>query len=90
VPLPTRWKIVFHPPIRLGAPREAVTDQAYCSSVARSIQGIVQRTLDREASLRPLGKVSGLVSALAPGPVPAEPEDPLEEPPRPPIAPPKP
>ena len=90
VPLPTRWKIVFHPPIRLGAPREAVTDQAYCSAVARSIQGIVQRTLDREAPLRPLGKVSGLVSALAPGPLPAEPEDPLEEPQRPPIAPPNP
>lgn len=85
VPLPTRWKIVFHPPIRLGAPREAVNDQAYCTGVARRIQGIVQRTLDREAPLRPLGKVSGLWSALAPEPPPAEADDPLADLPPPPV-----
>ena len=84
VPLPTRWKIVFHPPIRLGAPREAVSDQAYCTGVARNIQGIVQRTLDREAPRRPLGKVSGVVAALSPGAQPAEAEDPLADLPPPP------
>jgi 1-acyl-sn-glycerol-3-phosphate acyltransferase len=81
IPLPTRWKIIFHPPIHLSAPREAVTDQAYCTQVARRIQGQVQRTLDREAPLWPLGKVSGLWSAVAPGPPPTEPDDPLADPP---------
>ena len=68
VPLPTRWKLVFHEPIDLRAPREAVTDQAYCSEVARHVQAIVQRTLDREAAFRPLGRLSSMVAALRQAP----------------------
>ena len=75
VPLPTRWKIVFHEPIHLGAPRDAATDQGYCSDVAGHVQAIVQRTLDREASRRWLGRLSSLVAALRRAP--DELEDPL-------------
>src|SRR5574340_1227750 len=32
IPLPTRWKIIFHPPVRLDAPRGAINDQAYCTA----------------------------------------------------------
>lgn len=75
VPLPARWKIVFHEPIQLGAPRSAVTDQEYCTEVARHTQWIVQRTLDREASARRLGRLSATVGALRRAP--DEAEDPL-------------
>ena len=75
VPLPTRWKLVFHEPIEPGAPREALTDQGYCSDVARHVQAIVQRTLDREAASRLLGRLSALLDALRRAP--DELEDPL-------------
>jgi len=80
VPLPAHWKVVFHPAIRLDAPPEAVTDQALCTRVAREVQGIVQATLDREASRRRLGQLSSLVAAARDGaPGPAD-EDPLADP----------
>ncbi len=75
VPLPTRWKLVFHEPVHLGAPREAVTDPGYCGDVARHVRSIVQRTLDREAAGRRLGRLSSLVAALRRAP--DEVEDPL-------------
>ena len=75
VPLPTRWKLVFHEPIELGAGREALTDQGYCSAVARHVQAIVQRTLDREARSRLLGRLSSMVELLGHGP--GELDDPL-------------
>ncbi len=75
VPLPTRWKLVFHEPIELGAGREALTDQGYCSAVARHVQAIVQRTLDREARSRLLGRLSSMVELLGQGP--GELDDPL-------------
>lgn len=72
VPLPARWKLVFHPPVCLEAGPEAVTDHAYCTGVARRIQATVQATLDAEAAGRPVARLSGLVaaarvSAAAPG-----------------------
>src|SRR5512142_1673778 len=82
VPLPTRWKLVFHEPIELGASREAATDPSYCTEVARHVQRTVQRTLDEEASRRPLGRLSSLVAAARRAPTfPGESEDPLDDPP---------
>jgi 1-acyl-sn-glycerol-3-phosphate acyltransferase len=82
VPLPARWKVVLHEPVDLAAPREAVADQAYCAEVARYVQTVVQRTLDREAPRRRLGRLSSLVAAArrAAGPT-REIEDPLADPP---------
>jgi 1-acyl-sn-glycerol-3-phosphate acyltransferase len=77
LPLPTAWKLVFHPAVHLGAPKEAVSDQAYCTAVARQIQGVVQATLDREAPRRPLGRVAALWGALKPEAPGAGIEDPL-------------
>jgi 1-acyl-sn-glycerol-3-phosphate acyltransferase len=64
VPLPSRWKVIFHEPIRLGVPREAIKDHAYCNEVARRVQEIVQQTLDREASGRTLRRLSSLVAGV--------------------------
>jgi 1-acyl-sn-glycerol-3-phosphate acyltransferase len=80
LPLPAHWKVVFHPAIRLDAPPEAVTDQEFCTRAARRVQGIVQATLDREASRRRLGQLSSFVAAARDGaPGPAD-EDPLADP----------
>jgi 1-acyl-sn-glycerol-3-phosphate acyltransferase len=81
VPLPARWKLVFHEPVDLGARPDAVTDQGYCSEIARYVQGIVQRTLDREASRRRLGRLSSLVAAVRSPAACGEIEDPLADPP---------
>ncbi len=64
IPLPARWKVVFHPPVRLAeqgkpsrpGPRE-------CDDLARQIQAIVQATLDGERSEHPLARLSTLVQA---------------------------
>lgn len=64
VPLPTRWKVVFHEPFRVASPRRARPDPALCDEFAARTQAIVQATLDREARARPLGRFSTLVSAL--------------------------
>jgi 1-acyl-sn-glycerol-3-phosphate acyltransferase len=85
VPLPTRWKLVFHEPIDLGAPSEAAGDAGYCAEVARHVQGVVQRTLDEEASRRGLGRLSSFVAAATGAAAPpGEIEDPLDDPPFPP------
>jgi 1-acyl-sn-glycerol-3-phosphate acyltransferase len=82
VPLPAHWRIIFHEPIRLDAPKEAVTDHAYCSRVARRVQEIVQGTLDREVASRPVGRFAAMLAGPKPTPgAPlADPEDPLAEP----------
>ena len=65
IPLPSRWKVVFHEPIHVTphGPRLR-PDRQYCAEVAREVQGIVQATLDREASRRRLAQLSSFVSAL--------------------------
>lgn len=57
VPLPSRWKIVFHPAVHVAG-RGTVTDHAFCTAMAREVQQVVQATLDREAPKRLLGRVS--------------------------------
>jgi 1-acyl-sn-glycerol-3-phosphate acyltransferase len=63
-PLPARWRVVFHEPVRLGGDRRAVlTDGERSGAIARGIQGIVQGTLDRLAPSYPLAHVSSWVGA---------------------------
>ena len=73
VPLPARWKVVFHAPVHLERGPEAASDHAYCAGVARSLRATVQATLDREASQRPLGRLSGALSAALGAPRPPAP-----------------
>jgi 1-acyl-sn-glycerol-3-phosphate acyltransferase len=63
LPLPARWKVVFHPPVDVAARgRVALIDSEYSSAVARSVQETVQHTLDRAAARRPLAQVASLVA----------------------------
>ncbi|WP_242346332.1 1-acyl-sn-glycerol-3-phosphate acyltransferase, partial [Anaeromyxobacter terrae] len=63
LPLPARWKVVFHPPVDVGARgRAALIDSEYSSAVAREVQRTVQDTLDRAAAHRPLAQVASLVA----------------------------
>ncbi|BDG07301.1 1-acyl-sn-glycerol-3-phosphate acyltransferase [Anaeromyxobacter paludicola] len=59
VPLPSRWKVIFHPPV----PVSAADGEARASAeLASRVQRTVQETLDREA--RPLARLSGAVAAV--------------------------
>jgi 1-acyl-sn-glycerol-3-phosphate acyltransferase len=71
VPLPARWKIVFHEPVYV--PARALTDPSLCNDMAQRIQDTVQGTLDRHppgngllssamTALRPRRLLSGAVS----------------------------
>jgi 1-acyl-sn-glycerol-3-phosphate acyltransferase len=65
IPLPARWKVVFHEPVRLAAQANpSRPDRQYCTDVARRVQGIVQETLDWEAHSHPLAQLSSFVSQL--------------------------
>ncbi|HET9594197.1 MAG TPA: 1-acyl-sn-glycerol-3-phosphate acyltransferase, partial [Anaeromyxobacteraceae bacterium] len=57
IPLPAHWKIIFHRPVHVAG-KGQITDQAFCTEVARSCRAIVQATLDREAPARALGRLS--------------------------------
>jgi 1-acyl-sn-glycerol-3-phosphate acyltransferase len=63
VPLPTRWKVVFHEPVTVSGVG-ALTDHAFCTDVARRVQQLVQRTLDEEGGRRPLGRLALLLEQL--------------------------
>jgi 1-acyl-sn-glycerol-3-phosphate acyltransferase len=63
LPLPSRWKIVFHEPVHIGARgKRAIADSEFCTTIARQIQRIVQDTLDVHAASYPLGRLSACVA----------------------------
>ncbi len=67
VPLPARWRVVFHAPVRLGDDRRRVlADGGRSAEVARAIQETVQGTLDRHSAWYPLAHVSSWVAARRP------------------------
>jgi 1-acyl-sn-glycerol-3-phosphate acyltransferase len=74
VPLPSRWRVVFHPPVVLGGDRRAVlADGARSAGIALGVERTVQRTLARCAGRYPLAQVSSWVAgrrSRAPGEVP--------------------
>lgn len=62
-PLPARWKIVFHAPVRVE--RAALRDPDAGYAVAARLQAIVQETLAREAGTRPLARLSSAVEVAS-------------------------
>jgi 1-acyl-sn-glycerol-3-phosphate acyltransferase len=62
LPLPARWKVVFHPPVRLGERRRLLTDGDRAAEVARAIQATVQGTIERHAGGYPLAHLSSWVA----------------------------
>lgn len=65
LPLPSRWKVVFHEPIHATAHGHPMRpDRVYCADVARRVQGIVQETLDKETSRHPLARLSSFVAGV--------------------------
>ncbi|HYG70176.1 MAG TPA: 1-acyl-sn-glycerol-3-phosphate acyltransferase [Anaeromyxobacteraceae bacterium] len=63
VPLPARWKVVFHPPVRLEARgRTGLADAAWAADVAQGIRRTVQATLDAERDDRVLARLSHAVA----------------------------
>ena len=67
IPLPARWRVVFHAPVRLGDDRRRVlVDGGRSTEVARAIQETVQETLDRYSDRYPLAQVSSWVAARRP------------------------
>jgi 1-acyl-sn-glycerol-3-phosphate acyltransferase len=73
VPLPARWRIVFHPPVRVGGDRSLLADGDRSAEVARAIQATVQATIDRRAEHYPLAHVSSWVARHRSGHAAAEP-----------------
>jgi 1-acyl-sn-glycerol-3-phosphate acyltransferase len=67
VPLPARWRVVFHPPLRLDDPRAVLADADRSAAVASRVREVVAGTLAREAARRTLGRMSSLVSAAGAG-----------------------
>ncbi len=63
LPLPARWRVVFHPQVRVEDPAAVVHDGARSAAIASQVRDTVAATLEREAGRRPLARVSSLVEA---------------------------
>lgn len=64
VPLPARWRVVFHAPVRPGGDaRGLLADAARSAEVALGVERTVRRTLEREARRYPLAHVSSWIAA---------------------------
>jgi 1-acyl-sn-glycerol-3-phosphate acyltransferase len=68
VPLPARWRVVFHRRVRLRDRHRLLVDGDRSAEVARAIQATVQATIDREAERYPLAHVSSWVARHRRGP----------------------
>jgi hypothetical protein len=62
VPLPTRWKVVFHAPVAVEGGRAVMTDHDLAARQAARIQSTVARTIARQARKLPLAKLSFAVA----------------------------
>jgi 1-acyl-sn-glycerol-3-phosphate acyltransferase len=64
VPLPARWKVVFHRPVDVsGLGKAGLLDAESSSAVAREIQATVQATIDRHVRARPLAQIAGTLQS---------------------------
>lgn len=67
IPLPSRWKFIFHPPVSLSRSElcreedDADTRRRRLQEAAAGVRAIVQRTLDLETSRHPLAHLSRLL-----------------------------
>jgi len=83
VPLPTRWKVVFHEPERVAPDTgSSLGSPAHCSAIARRLQGVVQATLDREAPHHRLARLSSFLAAREGSPTRGASEHPVRSPSR--------
>jgi len=65
VPLPARWKVVFHEPVHVTSDGNPLRpDRQYLTDVTRRVQATVQETLDREIHGRRLAQLSSFVSRM--------------------------
>jgi 1-acyl-sn-glycerol-3-phosphate acyltransferase len=64
-PLPARWKIVFHEPMRLEGGHALVDDRELGFRTAARVRAVVQATLDAQAATRPLKRLSTFVEAAS-------------------------
>jgi 1-acyl-sn-glycerol-3-phosphate acyltransferase len=62
LPLPTRWKVVFHEPVRVPGGKAILADPDAAAEFAARTRAIVQATLDRHAGTLPLAKLSSFVA----------------------------
>jgi 1-acyl-sn-glycerol-3-phosphate acyltransferase len=62
LPLPARWRVVFHPPVRIEEPRAVLADGARSREIADRVRDTVAATLARDAQRRTLARVSSLVA----------------------------
>lgn len=65
LPLPARWAIIFHRPVRLAPGRDGLHDAEYGAQLAAAVQATVQATLDRLSADRVLGRLSARVASMA-------------------------
>jgi 1-acyl-sn-glycerol-3-phosphate acyltransferase len=64
VPLPARWKVVFHAPVDVSSlGKSALLDADASTAIARRIQATVQATIDRNVRATPLAQVAGIVAS---------------------------
>jgi 1-acyl-sn-glycerol-3-phosphate acyltransferase len=69
VPLPARWRVVFHPPVRVEERQAVLADHDRSAAIAARVRSTVEATLASRARRYPLAQVSSLVqtvSALGP------------------------
>jgi 1-acyl-sn-glycerol-3-phosphate acyltransferase len=68
VPLPARWKVVFHAPVDVsGLGKAGLLDAEASTAVARQVQATVQATIDRNVKASPLAQVAGTIGAIVSG-----------------------
>jgi 1-acyl-sn-glycerol-3-phosphate acyltransferase len=62
VPLPARWKIVFHAPVDAGQRDASTGAKQHAAAVTQRVRRTVQDTLDREAHGHALARLSSFVA----------------------------
>lgn len=64
LPLPSRWKIVFHEPLDFSRfDKELAHDKERCGAIANVTRSIVEDTLEKETRRRPLAWLSKLAKS---------------------------
>jgi 1-acyl-sn-glycerol-3-phosphate acyltransferase len=66
LPLPARWRVVFHPPVWIPDARAALRDHALSARIAEDVRRTVATTLAARARSRPLAQVAAWVSGERP------------------------
>jgi 1-acyl-sn-glycerol-3-phosphate acyltransferase len=65
LPLPARWRVVFHPPVRVEDPHAVLVHGDRSAVIAARVRDTVAETLARESPRYPLAQLSALVTSAA-------------------------